>query len=883
MTLIDYGLRTISLIVPSQLRDDWLQEWRGEFFHAWGPTAARHPGAVRAAIRCGGALIDACRLRMRTRHSPKTYFFDTTSADIRFGLRTLRKRPLFTTVAVLTIGLGIGVATAMFSVVDGVLLRSVPFREPGQLFNVWMAIEGAKGLPGLVGRTWDKLPLSLEEYRDLQAKNTVFQGVAVHNAIQTTLTGAGDAERLWIGFGSASLMTVLGVQPVLGRWFLPGEEGRATGGAAPVVVISYYTWHNRLGGDPNVLNRKLTLNGTERTIVGVLPPSFRLRYLGMHWLGEDRTGKRDVWAPLGSPGLGNGNNLEAIARLAPGVSLERALVETGNILSVNEDDADVRLVPRAFDETHGLNSPLLLLFGATGLLLLIACGNIASLSLGELHGRRFEFATRAALGAGKRRIVRQLLTESILLGLAGSVIGALIAVGLTEVLVALAPPIPRADTAGVDLRVFSFAAALGTLAGLVFGTVPSLASVRRSVSGSLRASGRTSSARRGSFERVVISSEIALTVVLLVGGGLLGRSLFRLLAVDPGFDPAGLATIHIALPQDGHDSSAKSAEAYAQITAALEAVPGVISATAATRLPFPGLTNTTTREAVRSDGTSQQISAQQVRVWPGYYETMGIPLLAGRALSESDGPDDPPVMVISENIARRYWPNESPVGAKLQGYGGNDITIVGVVGNVKRNRLGVEPDPVFYTSLRQRPAPDVRLVIRTAGEPGAFLSSMRNVVHAVDDRVPVTDLATMDDLITKSASEERYRTLLMILFGGLACLLAAVGVFGVVARAVALRTREFGIRIALGAESRGLMRRELRGSLRIGLVGTGIGLLVAVWIARLLSQFLFGVMAWDPVTYGAVALILIVVSLAASYLPARRVTRVDPVEVLRTE
>jgi putative ABC transport system permease protein len=859
MTLVDYALRAISVIVPSHQRDDWLQEWRGEFFHAWGSAEARHPGAVRAALRCCGALVDAWRLRVRNRQSPKTYFFDTTWADIRFGLRTLRKRPLFTTVAVLTIGLGIGVATAMFSVVDGVLLRSVPFRAPGQLFNVWLAIEGAKGAPGLVGRTWDKLPLSFEQYRVLQAKTTVFQGVAVHNAIQTTLTGEGDADRLWIGFGSASLMRVLGVQPVLGRWFLPSEEGGVDGGAAPVVVISYETWQSRLGGDPNVLSRKLTLNGTECTIVGVLPPSFRLRYLGMHWLGEDRTGKRDVWGPLGAPGLGNGNNLEAIARLATGVSFERALVETSNILSPTESDAEVRLVPRGFDETQGLNSPLLLLFGATGLLLLIACGNIASLSLGEVHGRRFELATRGALGAGKRRIVRQLLTESILLGLAGSVIGALIAVGLTEVLAALAPPIPRADTAGVDIRVFSFAAALGTLAGLVFGTAPSFTSVRHSVSSSLRSSGRTSSARRGSFERVVISSEIALTVVLLIGGGLLGRSLFRLLAVDPGFDPAGLATIRVNLPQDGYASVAETAEAYAQLTAALDAIPGVISATAATRLPFPGFTNTTSRGIVRSDGTIQQIGAQQVAVWPGYHETMGIPLLAGRTLSESDGPDDPSVMVITENLARRYWPNESPIGTRLQGWGGIDITIVGVVGNVKRNRLGVEPDPVFYTSLRQRQAPDVRLAIRTAGEPSAFLASMHNVVRAFDDRVPVTDLTTMNDLITKSTSEERYRTMLMIVFGGLACLLAAVGVFGVVARAVALRTREFGIRIALGAESRGLMRRELHGSLRIG------------------------VMAWDPVTYAAVALILIVVSLVASYVPARRVTRVDPVEVLRTE
>jgi predicted permease len=771
----------------------------------------------------------------------------------------------------------------MFSVVDGVLLRSVPFREPGQLYNVWQTVEGARGSPGLVGRTWDRLPMSFAQYRDWQAENTAFEDIAVHNAVQTTLTGTGDPDRLWIGYGSASLLSVLSVQPVLGRWFLPGEEGPSAGEAAPVVVISYDTWQNRLGGDPEILDKTLTLDGVDRAIVGVLPQSFRLRYLGMHWLGEDRDGKRDVWIPLGTrPMGGNGNNLEAIGRLALGVTVEQAHAETSRIMQATREETDVRLLPRAADETYGLNSPLMVLFGATGLLLLIACGNIATLSLGELHGRRFELITRSALGAGRQRIVRQLLTESLLLGIIGSLVGASLAVGGTKVLIALAPPLPRLSTIGVDIRVFCFAALLGTLTGLVFGTFPAFVSIRNSVSATMSGSRRTGSVRHGRFERIIITSEIALTVVLLVAGGLLGRSLAQLLSVDPGFNPEGLATVHIALPRDEYGTPQTASAAYNRITAGLEAIPGVTAATAATRLPFPGLTNTTTRRIVGRED-EDGISAQQVRVLPGYHETMNIPLLAGRTLTDADGPDAPPVMLISENIARRYFPNESPLGAQVGGWAIGGITIVGIVGDVKRNRLGVEADRVFYTSVLQRPQWSLRIVARTDGAPSALLTQMRDVIRSFDGTVPVTEPNTMAALIEESASEERYRTLLMAVFGGLASVLAAVGVFGVAARAVALRTREYGIRIALGAESKGLERSILRGTLKTGLLGTVAGLFLAVWVTRLMSQFLFGVLAWDPLTYGVVALLLIAVCLSASYIPARRVTRVDPVEVLRAE
>jgi len=601
----------------------------------------------------------------------------------------------------------------------------------------------------------------------------------------------------------------------------------------------------------------------------------------MHWLGEDRTGRRDLWVPLGTDALGNGNNLEAIARLTRGVSVQQALAETSRILAETRHNSRVRLVPRAEDETSGLNSPLLLLFGATGLLLLIACGNIATLSLGELQGRHFELTTRSALGAGRSRIVRQLLTESLLLGVFGSLTGALLAVAGTKVLIAMSPPIPRVGAVGVDIRVFCFAALLGTLAGLVFGTIPAFVSMRNAVSATMSGSARTVAAGRGRFERVVVASQIAVTVVLLVAGGLLGRSLSKVLEVDPGFEPDGLATIQITLPGDDYGNPEASAAAYEELTAGLAAQPGATAATIATRLPFPGLTNTTSYRVVSRED-EDAISAQQVVVMPNYYETMGIPLLAGRTFTDADGPDAPRVMLISENIARRYWPNESPIGAQL-GSASRPFTIIGVVGDVKRNRLAVDADRVFYWPLLQYPSINLSLVTRTTGEPNAMLAGMRDVVRSFDSNVPVTDLNTMPALIRESASEERYRTLLMAVFGGLACVLAAVGVFGVAARGVALRTREYGIRLALGAESRALIRRILEGSLQTGLVGTVAGLFVAVWATRLMSQFLFGVLSWDPLTYGVVAAMLVGVCLLASYIPARRVAKVDPVEVLRIE
>jgi len=797
---------------------------------------------------------------------------DVLFQDLRFAWRTFVRRPLFPIIAVVTLGLGIGAATAMYSVVAQVLIESVPFREPDRVVNVWLTADWAKGSPGLVGRTWDRLPLSFDEYRAWQATNTVFDGVAVHNAIETTLTGQGPAERISLGIGSASLLSVLGVEPVLGRWFLPEEEAVVLGQASAVTVVSYETWHRRLGGDPGVLGKTLFLDGVSHTIVGVLPAGFRLRHLGMHWLGEDQSGVRDVWKPLGSA-LGNGNNLEAVARLAPGVSRAQALSEARRILLAKRE-GDVRIVPRTEDETEGLSSPLLVLFAATGLVLLIACANIATLSLGELDGRRSELVTRSALGARRRRLVGQLLTESLLLGVLGTTVGALAAAAGTRILAALAPPLPRVDAVGVDLRVLGFAVALGLLAVVAFGTLPALLSARRSAVG-LPATTRTATGRRAGFERWLVALEIALTVVILVAGGLLGRSLRQLLAVDPGFAPEGLATVRVFIPASGYPAPEDVGRAQDALVATIAAIPGVSRASAITRLPFPGLTNTTTMTVLGPDGQrGPHISAQQLYVAPGYHETMGIPLLAGEPLSA----ETPGGVLVNERIAREHWPTGSPLGMAVA-LGRGSTTIVGIVGNTKRNALGVEADRAFYMALRPYDR-DVSLVARTSGDARAMARRMQDAVRAYDPDLPVRQVTTLPELIAASASQERYRTMLMTAFGALATLLAAVGVFGVTAQGVVRRTREMAIRISLGAAERHLVRMVVGRALGTGAVGIAAGLIGAAWIGRWLAGLLFGVDPLDLPTYAMVAALLGAVCAGASFVPARRITGIDPARVL---
>jgi predicted permease len=655
-------------------------------------------------------------------------------------------------------------------------------------------------------------------------------------------------------------------------------------------VVSYELWQGRFGGSQEVLGSTVTIDNRPYTIVGILPSEFRVLWLSASFGGESVPVRRDVWFPIGAPGwagLRGANSFEVIGRLGSGVSLEQASAESRTILSAHPKswpDDEVRVIARASEETHGLASPLVLLFGATAFLLLIACGNIATLSMAEVLGRQHEIATRSALGARATRIVRLLLTESFVLAALGSALGAGLAFGGTRVLVALAPPIPRLHEVGVDLRVLAFAALLGTCTAFLFGTVPSVMATRGAVGPTVLRSRGASRPGHRHFADTVIAIEVAMTAMLLVSGGLLTRSLSRLLAVDPGFDSNDLATVEVTLPRSRYPSREARTLFLSDAIERLEAIPGIGTVSAVARLPFPGYTAGWTWW---SEGRDEAYDPLGYPVVPGYLETMGVPLLAGRSLTDADRPGAPLAVVINETMARRYWPDESPIGTQYKMTGHKEpVTVVGIVGDMTRKVLDAEPEPTFFIPFSQLnlfSELDICFVARTELEPRQVLPLMRDAVWSVDGKLPIKTATTVDALIAQSADHERYGALLVSAFAILAALLAAAGVFGITARSVASRTKEMGIRMALGARGSELVATTIRGILLTGVAGIAVGLIGALWTSPLLNRFLFAIGPSDPGTYGAVAALIVIVCLVASYAPARRITKMSPVDVLRAE
>jgi predicted permease len=810
--------------------------------------------------------------------------------DVHYALRILRKRPLFTTVVILTLGIGIGSATAVFSVVDGVLLKPLPYEDPSRLVNVWEVDHAMREVDG-GGEYWDRGRLTYPQYRAWREAFTVFQDAGVFRSWEVTMTGQGRPRRLTIGIVSASLLPTLGVQPALGRWFLPEEEGTTPGDGAAVAILSDDLWRSSFSTDPEIVGRTIVMDDMPYVIVGVLPPDFRLRRLGPRAGGTVDDDLAQLWVPIGVPGvdLGAGaGHWEALARLPSGASLDAAEAEARNLLLADSDDTqrDVRIVPRIEAQTRGVGSALLLLLGTTGLLMLIACANIATLLLGEMHGRRFELATRNALGAGSRRVLSQLLTESLVLGFLGSALGLLIAWAGTQCLVFLAPPLPRLDEVAIDLRVLSLAIGLGMLSGLIFGTVPALVAARDSAyigtRGNSRSIGEGGPAR---LERCLVSLEIALTTVLLVGCGLFTQSLYHLLSVDPGFDTAGLVTVHVTLSQGTYPTDASRALFSGEALGKIKATPGVLSASATDNSLFPA--QRMNMDMVRIPGgtpeTDRRDFIARFSVAADYFDLMAIPVLAGRTFSAADEmPGAMPVMVICETMANRYWPGESPIGTMVRHWIG-EATIIGVVGDVKFQRLDAEISPTFFVPLAATGSRNVDFIVKTELDPSSMLPFVREAIWSVDGSVPIGRINTMAALVSGSSVHERFRTRILLVFGVVAMLLAATGVFGVTARNVARHIRELGIRAALGATTHRLLGMVLRANLTAALAGAALGLVGAFWASRMLTRFLFGVEPTDPLTYGTAGLLLVAVCVAASYVPARRITNVDPVEVLRAE
>jgi predicted permease len=804
---------------------------------------------------------------------------DAVRQDLSYALRRLRQAPGFTLVAVATLALGIGATSAIFSVVNAVLLRPLPFPEPDRLLRV--------------AQTWKGRPAvySPQNFLDVEAQATSFSGMAAIDTNGVTLTGQGAAARLEGAEVSASFFDVLGVRPLHGRGFVAGENEP---GHDRVVVLSYALWRDRFGADPGVVGRTISLDRQPHVAVGVAPPGFRY---------PEET---EIWRPLEYDQRFRSNSrgawyLNVVGRLREGATVEAARQEVGTIAerlarAYPADDEGVggTVIP-LLDATVGESRrALLVLLGAVGLVLLVACVNVANLLLARIAVRETELALRAALGAGRGRLVRQLLTESLVLAVLGGAAGLLLSLVIVDGLLALQPQgVPRLAEVSVNRTVVAFASALSLLTTVLFGAFPALQTSRRSAAQALRQGSRgiLPGGRGGLRGGGLVVGQIALAMVLVAGSALLLRSFALLRRVDPGFRTEKALAFRVLLPESAYADDARLLSFHDELQRGLAALPGVRSVGAVTSLP---LTGSHFNISFAVDGRPEVPPAQQpsmeVRIaTPGYLRTIGIPILRGRGLDESDGPEAPQVVVLSESAVRRFFPDEDPIGKTIhlglgRGRGrkaGGEV--VGIVGDVKETGLGAESPPEIYVPYAQFPVQSMDVVLRTAVEPRSLAAAAERVVHGLDAELPVARVATLDEVLARSVSEPRFYALLLGSFAGTALFLAALGLFGVTSYAVAQRTRELAVRVALGARREELLRMVLGEALLLGAVGVAVGLAGALLLSRVLSGMLYSLSPRDPVTLGAVALLLLATTLLAGYLPARRATRVDPVIALRAE
>jgi putative ABC transport system permease protein len=807
--------------------------------------------------------------------------------DFRFGVRMLRKAPGFTAVAVLVLALGIGANTAIFSVVNAVLLRPLPFREAERLVQVWH-VPPAKSFPGMT-----QFSVSPANYLDWEKQNHVFEQMAIYRFLLYSLTGTGEPESVSAVGASPDFFSVLKVQPLLGRFFLP-EENQA--GRGHVVVLSQTFWQTHFASDPNIIGRKISLDNQSYDIVGVIPSK-----LVFPISGDPKT-QTQLWTPLAwtdaDRAVRGNHNYKVIARLKPGADVKRAGAEMSTISTRLEqeypgDDKGwgAKVVALHDDLVGDVRPALLVLLGAVGFVLLIACANVANLVLVKTLARQKEIAIRTALGASSIRVARQILSETLLLAFTGGVLGLVFAhFGVKLIVAFLAGSLPRTTDIEVDGWVLVFTLTVSLLTGVAAGLVPAVRASKGNLNDSLKQGlGRTDADSGGSSTRsVLVVSEVALSLVLLIGAGLMIRSLSRLRSLDPGFDSHNVLTMSIALSPTRYEKPVQQAAFYDQLLQRVRSVPGVASAGAIDSLPLGGGGST---EPIAIEGhpalaMSEQPEVAVRTVEPGYFETMRIPLLQGRAPASGDVADRPGVILISESMAKRFWPGENPIGKrlKLTFFPDQSREVVGVVGDVKENGLAVvEPVATLYMPALQQPTRFMSLVVRASSRPSALVAAISGAVHEVDREQPVLDVVSMDDILVDSVSHQRFNMLLLSAFSGLALLLAAIGIYSVLAYSVRRRMREIGVRMALGAQRGDILRMILGQGTRLALVGTGIGIAVSFGLTRLIANQLFGVTATDPVTFLSVAVLIVLVALAACYIPARRAMRVDPVTALRYE
>ena len=806
--------------------------------------------------------------------------FEDLWQDVRHGARGLLRQPAFTLIAVLTLALGIGANTALFSVVNAVLLRPLPYKDPDRLVILWEKT------------TTQDTSVSYPNFQDWREQNQSFEEITAFRRESFNLTGAGEPERVSGRMTSASFFRTLGAKLFRGTDF-PAAEDRI--GGQRVVILSHGFWQRRFGGDEGVIGRQLTLSNHSYTVIGVTAPDFRF--------GSET----DTYLLIGqdegqcSRSRGCHPGIFVIGRLKPGVSLEQGRADIDAIMArlgqqYPDSNAERRVhMESLYDNTvRDVRPALLILLGAVGFVLLMACANVANLLLARSVVRQKEIAIRTALGASRWRVVRQLLTESVVLGILGGVIGLLLAFWWTDALKSLVPGnIPRLSEARVDMHVLTFTLLLSLFTGVIFGLIPALQASKPDLNEALKEGERGSTGNRQSMRSILVVSEIAIALVLLIGAGLMVKSLWRLQSVQTGFETRNLLTMQLSYTAPAGEAQ-RARSFFAELEENIKATPGVEAVAFSSGLPFLGASENSVWPKGRppANPTDVMMTVEYI-VTPDYFRTLGIQLKRGRLINEQDRVGGPLVAVIDESFAHKYFPGEDPIGKYLEnGNGMKQIEIVGIVGHVKHYGLDgeVPVDPQYYLSLRQLPdelipliSSDISLSVRTNGDPLQIVPGIRQQIQATDKNQPVFRARSMEQVIADSISSRRFSMLLLTIFAGVALLLASIGIYGVMSYSVTQRTHEIGIRMALGATALDVSKMVLGQAIVLVLIGVGLGLVGALSLTRVMSSLLFGVSATDPVTFGGIAALLFTVALAACYVPARRAIKVDPLIALRYE
>jgi putative ABC transport system permease protein len=844
------------------------------------PDEARRDAMIRFGNRTA--------MKERATAADAALTLDSLGRDIRYAFRQLRKSPGFTFTALLTLALGIGATTALFSVIDAVMLKPLPFPTADRLVSVESMI-AATGHGGVA---------SYLDFVDWRARNHVVDGMAAYRTGDFTLIGQQEPEHLLGASVSAQLFSLLGVAPALGRSFLPDEDNPAAASGADAVILSYGLWQRQFASDPSVLGRALQLGDQRYTVVGVMPQRFQFPI---------QAEPIDLWTTLAIDGRGGANAmtaqrgahyLDVVALLKPGVPIRQAQAELAAIAAaLNKEHPEnkprtIRLDPLLALLTGDVRTPLLVLLGCVGCVLLIVCANIANLLLTRATGRRREMAVRIALGASRWRVACQLLTESLILGLLGGGLGLALALFSFRFLARIMPAdIPRLDTVGLDARLLGFAFLVSLLAGILFGLAPALQASKVSLTESLKKTGRGASGEdKGRMRSTLVVSEVALAVVLLLGAALLLQSFVHLTRVDPGFDPHHVLTFQIDSPAGM--SSAQFPGFFREAVARIGSLPGVSSASAAASLP---LTGDNLSASIEIEGQPTPMGSRPAAgfntVEPGFFRTVGTALVNGRDITAQDEAKSTPVVVVNRTLARLFFPNQNPIGKHVRpgvgnGYGMGEPPmreIVGVVEDIKQSGPSSQASPEVFAPLAQSPFDTMFILARTANDPVGIVKAAREQITSLDKNLPIYHVKTLDQYFADAVAGPRFSSFLVAGFAALAVLLACLGVYGVVSYAVVQRTHEIGIRMALGADGGRVVRSVLSGGIVLTLAGVAIGIAGSFALTHLISNMLFGVRATDPMTFALAPFALVCVAVIASYIPARRAAKVNPTVALRNE